>query len=420
MSTEPPAQGTQSELQALSKERSFVLYQLIRLISVTAMQMLSVSTAWEVYGRTGRPESLGYVGLAQFTPQILLVLFTGAAADRFDRRKVLALCHLTIVLAACLFAWASTRPDLGAAPFYAVQVLFGIARAFAGPSGQAITPSLVPASLFARAVAVGAMTFQIGVVIGPALGGALVQPLGVSNVYMLVAALELTIVCLLPFVKPYPQVAEVRVQGESAWQRLIAGMAFVRRRRTLLGAISLDLFAVILGGATALMPVYARDILHVEGWGFGALRSAPAVGALAVALYLGLRPLKARAGVLMLVCVGIFGVATIVFGVSENFFVSVLALIVLGGADMVSVVVRHVIVQGQTPDAMRGRVSAVNMVFIGASNELGELESGLLAGAIGTVPAVVVGGVGTILVTALWAHIFPELRRVERPDEVQA
>ena len=420
MTTTLQAGDSQSELRLLAKERSFVLYQLVRFISVSAMQMLSVATAWEVYARTGRPESLGYVGLAQFTPQIALVLFTGAAADRFDRRKVLALCHCTIAVAACLFAWASSRPDLGVAPFYAIQVLFGIARAFAGPSGQAITPSLVPASLFARAVAVGAMTFQVGVVVGPALGGALVEPLGVSRVYLLVAALELAIVCLLPLVKSYPQAAAIKTAGETAWQRLIAGIAFVRERRALLGAISLDLFAVILGGATALMPVYARDILHVDGWGFGALRSAPAVGALVVALYLGVRPLKERAGVLMFVCVGIFGAATIVFGLSENFLISLLALAVLGGADMVSVVVRHVIVQGQTPDAMRGRVSAVNMVFIGASNELGELESGLLAGAIGTVPAVVVGGVGTLLVTLLWARFFPELRRVERPDEVQA
>ena len=418
MSTTEHASDSRSELGALARERSFVLYQLVRFISVSAMQMLSVATAWEVYSRTGRPESLGYVGLAQFTPQIALVLFTGAAADRFDRRKVLALCHLTIAVAACLFAWASQRPDLGAAPFYVIQVLFGIARAFAGPSGQAITPSLVPSALFARAVAVGAMTFQVGVVIGPALGGGLVEPLGVSRVYMLVAGLELAIVCLLPMVRSYPQVAAIKTHGESAWQRLIAGIAFVRGRRALLGAISLDLFAVILGGATALMPVYARDILHVEGWGFGALRSAPAVGALLVALYLGVRPLQQRAGVLMFVCVGIFGVATIVFGLSEHFAVSLVALAVLGGADMVSVVVRHVIVQGQTPDAMRGRVSAVNMVFIGASNELGELESGLLAGAIGTVPAVVVGGVGTILVTLLWARFFPELRRIERPDEV--
>lgn len=399
---------------ALAREPAFVRYQLVRLTSVIATQMLSVATAWEIYARTHRPESLGYVGLAIFAPQILFLVLTGVIADRYDRRLVLGVCHVTIALAALAFSWIAAQPEAGVAPFYAVLFVFGAARAFAGPAGQAITPSLVPQELFARAVAVSGTTFQLAVVIGPALGGALVAPLGTSGVYRIVAVLELVVVGILPFVRL--RAGTRASKGEPAWSQLMVGVRFVFTRRALLGAISLDLLAVILGGATALMPVYARDILGVGEWGLGVLRAAPAAGALLVALYLGVRPLEARAGVVMLLCVALFGACTIVFGLSESFPLSVAALVVMGGADMVSVVIRHVIVQGQTPDEMRGRVAAVNMVFIGASNELGELESGLTAAWLGTVPAVVAGGVGTIVVTVLAAWLFPELRRIERPD----
>jgi MFS family permease len=405
-----------ADARALAREAAFVRYQLVRFVSVVATQMLSVATAWEVYERTHRPESLGFVGLAIFTPQILFILFTGVVADRHDRRVVLAICHATIAVAALAFAWVAAHPEVGVAPFYAVLFLFGAARAFAGPAGQALTPSLVPQELFARAVAVSGTTFQIAVVIGPALGGTLVAPIGTSGVYLVVAGLELAVISLLPFIALR---AHTRASSrEPAWTQLVAGIRYVVTRRALLGAITLDLFAVILGGATALMPVYARDILHVGEWGLGVLRAAPAAGALVVALYLGVRPLEARAGVVMFACVALFGAGSVVFGLSESFALSIAALVVMGGADMVSVVVRHVIVQAQTPDEMRGRVAAVNMVFIGASNELGELESGLTAAWLGTVPAVVAGGLGTILVTALCAWRFPELRRIERPDGV--
>ena len=399
---------------SLLREPAFVRYQLIRFVSVIAIQMLSVATAWEIYARAGTAESLGYVGLATFAPQILFLPFTGVAADRYDRRVVLGFSHLVIGLSALGFAYLAAHPELGTAPFYGVLFVFGSARAFAGPASQAITPSLVPSELFARAIAISSTTFQVAVVLGPALGGALVAPIQTSGVYFVSAALELSVIALLPFIALRTHVRARR--DESRWAQLLSGIRFVKERPALLGAITLDLFAVILGGATALMPIFARDILHVGEWGLGVLRAAPAAGALLVALYLGLRPLAGRAGVIMLVCVAIFGACTIVFGLSESFPLSIVALVVMGGADMVSVVVRHVIVQGQTPDEMRGRVAAVNMVFIGASNELGELESGMTAAWLGTVPAVVVGGIGTILVTAFCTFAFPDLRRIDKLD----
>ncbi len=373
--------------------------------------MLSVATSWEIYERTGSAAALGYVGLAIFTPQLLLLPLTGAAADRYDRRAVLAVAQGAIALTGVGFAFLAARRELGVLPFYGLLVVFGAARAFAGPAGQAITPSLVPPELFTRAVALGSTIFQASVVIGPALGGVLVAPLGVSGVYVASAALELVAVLILPFVTLRPGARARR--GESTLAQLLAGLRFVRDHKTLLGAITLDLFAVILGGATALAPIYARDILHVGEWGLGVLRAAPAAGALVVALFLGARPITRHAGKLMLACVALFGLATIAFGLSRSFWLSIAASIVMGGADMVSVVVRHVVVQGQTPDEMRGRVAAVNMVFIGASNELGEFESGVTAAWLGTVPAVVLGGVGTILVTVACAALFPALRRVD-------
>ncbi|MFO0714422.1 MAG: MFS transporter [Sandaracinus sp.] len=398
----------------LLREPAFVRFQLVRLLSVIAIQMLSVATAWEIYDRAGTAESLGFVGLATFLPQIVFVLFTGAAADRYDRRLVLGLAHLVVGLSALGFAFLASRRDLGVAPFYALLFVFGSARAFAGPASQAMAPSLVPSELFTRAVAISGTTFQISVVAGPALGGMLVAPLGTSGVFLVSAVLEVIAVSILPFLVLRPGARARR--DESRVAQLLSGIRFVRERPALLGAITLDLFAVILGGATALMPIYARDILHVGEWGLGVLRAAPAAGALVVALYLGARPLEARVGVVMFACVALYGACTIVFGVSESLPLSLAALVLMGGADMVSVVVRHVIVQGQTPDEMRGRVAAVNMVFIGASNELGELESGLTAAWLGTVPAVVAGGLGTILVTGLSAVLFPELRRIDKLD----
>lgn len=404
-----------SATRALLGERSFLLYQGVRFFSVIAVQGISVAVGWQVYASTHDPLALGLVGLAQFVPQIALVLATGAAADRFDRRGILVACHLAICLVGVGLAWLSSQETLDVRLVYALLSFFGVARAFAGPAGQALTPSLVPVELFSRAVGWSATTFQIAVVVGPAVFGFLYGGLGPSTLYAVTAVLEVVVVLLLLFVRARPFVRTPST--ESVVARLFAGIHYVRTHRAILGSIALDLFAVLLGGAVALMPIYADEVLHVDEWGLGLLRSAPAAGALVVAAYFGARPLERRAGRTMMISVAIFGVATIVFGLSTNFALSLLALVVLGGSDMVSVVVRSIVVQAQTPPEMRGRVSAVNMVFVGASNELGEFESGLTASMFGTVRAVVIGGVGTLLVTLAFWFGFPELRDVDRPDE---
>lgn len=405
---------TPSPSRALLAERSFLFYQGVRFFAVVAMNMMSVAIGAEVYAETHDPLALGFSGLAQFVPQFALVLVTGAAADRFPRRAVLVVCHAIIVVVALALSHLASRPTLDVTLVYAVLALFGVARAFAGPAGQAITPSLVPPELFARAVGWNATTFQIAVALGPALGGALYRPLGPSLLYLVVAALELGVIAQLLFVRERPY---ERKLGEPVLERVFAGIRYVRDHRVILGSISLDLFAVLLGGAVALMPIYATDVLHVGEVGLGALRAAPALGALVVAAILGARPLERRTGRAMMISVAIFGLATIAFGVSRSFVLSLALLFVIGAADMVSVVVRSIVVQAKTPPEMRGRVSAVNMVFVGASNELGEFESGLMARLLGTVLSVVVGGVGTLLVTAYYWRFFPELRDVDRPDE---
>jgi MFS family permease len=406
---------TTSAARALLQERSFLLYQGVRFFSVIAVQGISVAVGWQVYGATHDPLALGLVGLAQFVPQIALVLLTGAAADRFDRRGILVACHATIACIGAGLAWLSSRATLDVTSVYALLSVFGIARAFAGPAGQAMTPSLVPAELFSRAVGWSATIFQIAVVVGPALFGFLYGGLGPSLLYVVTASLEGVVILLLLFVRARP--FERAPSTESVVKRLFGGIHYVRAHRAILGSISLDLFAVLLGGAVALMPIYADEVLDVDEWGLGLLRSAPAVGALVVAAYFGARPIERRAGRTMMISVAIFGAATIVFGLSTNFVLSLVALVVLGASDMVSVVVRSIVVQAQTPPEMRGRVSAVNMVFVGASNELGEFESGVTASAFGTVRAVVIGGVGTLLVTLAFWFGFPELRDVDKPDE---
>lgn len=400
------------------RHRAFAIYQLVRLVSVIAIQMMSVAIGWQVYERTGEALALGMVGLAQFAPLLALSPITGAVADRFDRRSVLALCHVLIAVCAALLAWISEHPELGAWPVYAVLVLFGCARAFAGPAGQALLPALVPPDELARGIAWGSTTFQIATIAGPAIGGIVFGAAGGTAVYASCVALEVVVVIGLALMRYSPERLEAR--GGGGWERLLAGVRYVRSHPVILGAISLDLFAVLLGGAVALMPIYARDILHVGEEGLGILRSAPAIGAGIIAILLAFRPIRRRAGVAMLGCVALFGVATIVFGLSRSFALSVVALSVLGAADMVSVVIRQTVVQITTPPEMRGRVAAVNMVFISASNELGELESGVTAALFGTVPAVVIGGVGTLLVTAIWALAFPDLRRVDRPEDHDA
>ena len=411
----PGASRTRITARELFRQSSFGLYLVSRLCAVSATQMVSVAIAWQVYERTGQALALGLTGLAQFATMALLAPITGDVADRVDRRALLAMCHGVFLACTLGLWWIAREPGLGVLPIYGVLAVLGATRAFWMPTGQALLPALVPREEFSRAVAWSSSNFQVASIGGPALGGSLIGFGGVTTVYLASAALVLVSLLLLVRMRYR---AERHVPSGSGWQRLLAGVRYVRSKRVILGAISLDLFAVLLGGAVALMPIYARDILHVGGWGLGLLRAAPAVGAGCVGLLLAFFPMQRAAGLRMFLCVALFGVATIAFGLSTSFPLSFLALAVLGGADMVSVVIRQTVVQISTPGEMRGRVAAVNLVFIGASNELGELESGVTAAWLGTVSAVVAGGVGTLVVTVLWALLFPELRRIERPEDL--
>jgi MFS family permease len=372
--------------------------------------MQTVAVGWQVYEITRDPLDLGLIGLSQFLPFVVLVLPAGHVADRRDRQKVLAGCY-ALELVCALLLLAFTLSGLAVAwPVFAVMVLFGIARAFSMPAGQALLPNVVPPALFSRAVAVNSSTWQLSTIAGPAIGG-VVYLLGAEVVYASVAVLLATATVLMAGVRaPSP----ARVQEAMSLDSLLEGLRFVYRRRVIFGALSLDLFAVLFGGATALLPAYASDILQVGPDGLGLMRAAPGVGAALVAVALAWRPLTGRVGPAMLWGVAAFGAATVVFGLSENFLLSLGALTVLGAADMVSVYVRHMLVQLETPDAIRGRVSAVSAVFIGASNELGEFESGVTAAWWGLRPSVVIGGLASVAIAGRWVRAFPELRRMDR------
>ncbi len=383
-----------------------------RLLSILGLEMVNVAVGWQVYALTRRPLDLGYVGLAQFLPPLLLTLPAGHAADRFDRRRVVLLCHLAFGVCSALLAWLALTGVRTPAPIFAVLVLLGTARAFNAPAAQALMPSLLPEADFPNAVAWNSSTFQVGTITGPALGGALYALLGnPETVYLLAAGFAVLDALVLAGVRTRTGRMESKAMS---WSTVLAGVRYVWHNKIVLGSISLDLFAVLLGGAAALMPVFAQDVLHTGAWGLGILRSAPALGAGAVGLYLAAHPLKRHVGRTMLVGVAIFGATTIGFGLSRALWLSVLLLVAMGAADMLSVFVRLTLVQISPPPEMRGRVNAVNMLFIGASNELGEFESGLTAQWLGPVRAVVAGGVGTLLVVLAWTRLFPELARVDR------
>lgn len=392
--------------------RDFRLYLGARFLSAVALQMVGVAVGWQIYALTGDPLHLGYVGLVQFLPAFALALPAGQVADRVDRRRILMACMAveTVAVLGLLAVALSATPSLPL--FYALLAVMGGARAFLAPASQSLAPLLVPAELFPRAVALGSTSWQVAVIAGPALGG-LIYALGVEAVYGVAAILLVASSMAVGRLKVR---LVVHAAAEPGLEGLLAGIRYVWGRKDILGAVSLDLFAVLLGGATALLPIFASDILHVGPAGLGLLRSAPAVGAAAMAVWLAHRPLAGRAGHKLFAAIALFGMATVVFGLSTEFWLSLTALVVLGAADMISVVVRQTLVQLRTPDAMRGRVSAVNWVFIGASNELGEFESGLTAAWFGIVPAVVIGGLGTLAVAGIWAWKFPGLRRLDRLD----
>ncbi|MBK7542170.1 MAG: MFS transporter [Candidatus Competibacteraceae bacterium] len=392
------------------RHRNFACYLSARLLGTIAVQMQNVAVGWQVYAITGNALDLGFIGLAQFAPFFLLVLVAGQAADQFNRRAIIMVCHaveLICALSLLLFTLSGYRSLW---PVFASLVLFGAARAFRMPTSQAILMNLVPLQNFGNAVAISSSTFHVAVIVGPTVGG-LLYLFGPAVVYGAAALLFLLALLLMSLAR----IAQPAVRKETPnWNTLLEGLRFVGSRPVVLGAISLDLFAVLFGGATALLPAYASDILQVGPQGLGLLRTAPGVGAAVISILLAFKPMSSRVGYWMFGGVGLFGVATIVFGLSERFWLSLLALFVLGASDMISVYVRHLLVQLETPDAIRGRVSAVNAVFIGASNELGEFESGVTAAWFGLVPAVVLGGVATLVVTAAWMWRFPALRRTDR------
>ncbi|MBV9670782.1 MAG: MFS transporter [Acidobacteriales bacterium] len=388
-----------------------------RLLSIVSAEMQSVAVAWQVYELTHRALDLGYVGLVQFLPGILLALAAGHVADRFNRRSVLLICYFGYAVVSGLLFWQSAVHLSNVRVIFGILLLLGTIRAFSGPAASALMPQLVPAADFPNAVAWSSSIFMTATILGPAAGGLIYAWGRATAVYAVSIPLYVAALILLALVHPRQGGLEKRGASLST---ALAGFRYVWQQKIVLGSISLDLFAVLLGGAVALLPIYADSILRVGPRGLGILRSAPAVGAALMAVLLAHRPLRRRAGATMLACVALFGAATLGFGLSRSFTISVAMLFITGAADMVSVIVRGTLVQISTPTEMRGRVSAVNLLFIGASNEFGEFESGLTAHWFGAVPAVVIGGIGTLLVVAVWAWAFPELRRVQSLEVTSA
>ncbi|GAB4569487.1 MAG: MFS transporter [Rhizobacter sp.] len=390
--------------------RAFMRFWWARVAGTTGNQMLMVAVGWQMYELTGSAWDLGLVGLLQFLPALLLTLVAGHVADRYDRTRVLALCMVAQTVVALLLMAASHGHWASRGLLLWLSVALGMAKAFQMPAQQALVPSLVPTAVLPRALAFSSMGMQTAIIGGPALGG-FIYVAGASVVYA-VCALSFVLAGVLFLRIGHPHVPPPKEPVTLA--TVLAGFKFIWQRPVVLGAISLDLFAVLLGGAVALLPMFAKDVLLVGPWGLGLLRAAPAVGALCMSAVLTRWPITRRVGRVMFAAVAIYGVATLCFAVSTVFVLSMLALWVSGAADMVSVVIRQSLVQLETPDAMRGRVSAVNSIFIGASNQLGEFESGATAALLGPVGSVLLGGIGTLAVAALWMKLFPALAQRER------
>lgn len=403
-----PVPKSRDERYAAFRYPAYVRFWTARLLTNFATQVVSVAVGWQMYDLTHDPFDLGLVGIVQFLPSLMLFLVTGIVADRFGRRIIMGLAGLLeAICAASLFLliWSGA---VSAALIFAVLAVFGVARAFFSPASSSLVANLVPEEAFANAVAWNSSAWQVATIAGPTAGGLLY---GISPVVAFAtAAIMMTAGGLLALSIPKP--AQQSQAEKPSLDMLFAGFRYIRAEKIVLGAISLDLFAVLLGGAVALLPVYARDILDLGPWGLGLLRSAPGVGSFAVAIWLAGHPVRDHAGIVMFIGVGLFGLFTTLFGLSTITWVSVVTLAFIGAADMVSVYVRETLIQLWTPDHLRGRVNAVNMVFVGASNEVGEFRAGTMAALIGTVPAVVLGGVGAVAVAGLWAYLFPALRTV--------
>ncbi|HEY0063281.1 MAG TPA: MFS transporter [Telluria sp.] len=405
MSLMSPSNGT-----SVLRHRNFMFYLSARLLGTLAVQMQSVAIGWQVYQMTGSLFDLGLIGLAQFAPFLVLILLAGHVADRYNRRNIILLCLATQLLCGLLLLWFTHAGLAQVWPVFAILVLFGNARAFMMPATQAVLRNLVPDQSFGAAVALSSSAFHVAVIAGPVIGG-LLYLAGPSTVYLVAAALLVLSVLLMARTKAAPQVISTE---PATWHTVLEGLRFVFSRPIMLGAISLDLFAVLFGGATALLPAYAHDVLHVGPTALGLLRTAPGAGAAVCSVLLTFYPIRRQVGAWMFGGVGLFGLSTVALGLTDNLTIALIALLLLGAGDMVSVYVRHLLVQYETPDEIRGRVSAVNAVFIGASNELGEFESGLTAGWLGLVRAILFGGIATLTVTLLWMGRFPVLSRMDR------
>jgi MFS family permease len=393
------------QLSAFS-HRSFVLYWLARFCATFAVQIIAVAVAWQVYDLTRDPLDLGIIGMVQFLPMLLLVLVTGSVADRYGHRLVMLVSLIVQVLCAAgifLFAWRGLTTPM---PIFVALTVLAVARAFFGPASQALVVYLVPKHDFANAVGWNSSAWQVASIVGPVAGG-LLYGVAATVAYGTSAVILAVATVLMVMIPSTPPPAEIR---RITFASLFDGLWFIRKHKLVLGAISLDLFAVLLGGAVALLPIYARDILQLGPWGLGFLRAAPGIGAVLTAALLATNPVRDHAGRILLVFVGLFGLFTVGFGLSTTAWWSIVLLALIGAADMVSVVIRETLLQLWTPDEVRGRVNAVNMVFLGASNELGEFRAGMMAAWIGVVPAVVFGGVGAVGVAVVWALLFPSLR----------
>jgi MFS family permease len=387
----------------------FLFFLVCRVVASLSYQMAAVAIGWLVYARTGSAWLLGLIGLAAFLPMVALTFVVGPVADRFDRRRIVAICEIVNALVLAVVALGADSAWLSTPAIFVAVAILGASRAFEHPSMSALLPGIVPGDELPKSVALSSSAMQTANIVGPSLGGLLYAlgaraPLGLAALFS--AAAVATILAVAMQRRP-PSKEPVTLAS------VFSGVGFIRRRPVILGAISLDLFAVLLGGVTALLPIFAQDVLQVGSLGLGLLRSAPAVGAVAMSLVVS-RDLGGNVGLKMFWAVIVFGLATVVFSLSTNFVVSLVALAVTGAADNISVVVRQSLVQLQTPDEMRGRVNAVNSLFIGTSNQLGEFESGMVAGLFGAVPAGVIGGVGVVLIALAWMKLFPDLRRADR------
>lgn len=401
----PPASRPATD--SLLRHPAFIAFWCARTASSFSFQMLSVAVGWQVYAITGRAFDLGLIGLVQFVPSVLLALPAGHVADQFERRRIVLLGLVTEWLAISVLAVLTLTGRVHEMGILLLIFVIGIAKAFESPARQSLLPALVPASILPRAMALDASAGQAAMIVGPALGGFLYVA-GAGVVYVVSAVL--CVVAAVAFgVLRYEHTPPKR--EPATLKTLFAGVHFIRERKDVLGVISLDLFAVLMGGATALLPIFAKDILHTGPWGLGLLRAAPAVGALLTSVWLARHDMQRRVGMIMFASVAGFGVATLVFALSSVLWLSLVALFALGAFDMVSMVIRGALVQLDTPDAMRGRVSAVNGIFVNTSNQLGEFESGMLAAWLGAVGATVLGGIGTLVVVGLWMGMFPGLRR---------